>query len=189
VKGDGPKVSKYHVDVKSFESIAVPLMSRVEEYDVFVIDEIGRMEMKSRKFAQLLEKVFESHTPLIATLHQDYLDKFAPSGEVIELTLDNRNASYVRLLRKAKEAFVRKRLIAPGIIKVEKEEKPKKGAKKAPVKAGKPRKEKPKERAPEKPPEREERHERKETPQPPEKKEKAPEKKGFWDKVKDFLRG
>ncbi len=191
VKGDGPKVSKYHVDVKSFESIAVPAMGRVEEYDVFVIDEIGRMEMKSRKFAQLLEAVFESHTPLIASLHQDYLDKFAPTGEIVELTFDNRNAAYVRLLRKAKEAFVKKKEKLTGVVapkaeakkpeKKKKEERPKKGAKTAKP-TEKPREEKPVEKPPERAP-----------PKPVEKpaarKEKAPGKKGFWDKLKDFLRG
>jgi nucleoside-triphosphatase len=112
VDGDGPKVSKYHVDVKSFESVAVPAMERFDEYDVLVIDEIGRMEMKSAAFVRLLDQVLESRTPLIATLHRDYVDRYAQAGEVFELLGNNREAVFTTLLGKAKEAFEKKAIVA-----------------------------------------------------------------------------
>ncbi len=108
VKGDGPKVSKYHVDVKSFESIAVPSMEKFDSYDVYVIDEIGIMEMKSLRFTRLLDQILESDTPLIATLNDEYLDLFGGSGLVLSLDQDNRQAVYLRILRKAKESIKRK---------------------------------------------------------------------------------
>lgn len=140
VDGDGPKVSKYHVDVKSFESIAVPAMGRVEDYDVFVIDEIGRMEMKSAKFTRLLDTVLESHTPLMAALHKDFTPKFGPFGELVELTPDNRNGVYLRLLKRTNESYTKKaaRQAKPG--KAAK----KKGKAAAPKKARTKRKRKPK---------------------------------------------
>lgn len=105
VDGDGPKVSKYHVDVRAFESIAVPAMERVDSYDVFIIDEIGRMELKSQRFNRLLDKVFESPTPVIATLHRDYVDRYRVSGDVVRLTVANRNSTYYSLLRSAKKSL------------------------------------------------------------------------------------
>ncbi|MBU0532610.1 DUF2478 domain-containing protein [Candidatus Micrarchaeota archaeon] len=108
VEGDGPKVSKYHVDVKSFESIAIPLMEKCDKYDVFIIDEISIMEMKSKKFLWLLDKVFDSNTPVIASLHTDYVDKYKFSGEVFELHTNDHELVYLKLLKKAKQSLVKK---------------------------------------------------------------------------------
>src|SRR5271157_4992112 len=41
---DGPKVSKYHVDIGAFETIAMISLSEFKKYDVIIIDEIGPME-------------------------------------------------------------------------------------------------------------------------------------------------
>jgi len=108
VLGDGPKVSKYHVDIQSFESIAIPAMERHYTYDVFIIDEIGRMEMKSSEFGRLLDNILESHTPLIATLHQDYVSEFGQYGQVFELSEANRQAVFTRVIRNATETFGKK---------------------------------------------------------------------------------
>ncbi len=157
VKGDGPKVSKYHVDVRSFESIAVPAMESFDDCDVFVIDEIGVMEMKSVKFARLLDRIIESDTPLIAALHGQFVDKFGSSGEILELDQDSRGEVFERLLEEARGSITKK---APKPAKkpeatkaAEKETAPqkkakgkaKKEAKKAPAKEKKaaPPKEKP----------------------------------------------
>lgn len=108
VKGDGPKVSKYHVNVRSFENTVLPAMRKCNKYDVFVIDEIGRMEMKSRKFVNMLDEVFESKTPLVASLHRDYVGKYKFSGEVFNLGGNDHELVYVRLLRKARTGLVKK---------------------------------------------------------------------------------
>ncbi len=165
VKGDGPKVSKYHVDVRSFESIAVPSMEGFEGYDVFIIDEIGVMEMKSAKFARLLDRIIESDTPLIASLHEQYVDKFGGSGELLELEPDKREEVLQKLLDSARGSIKRK------------EKRPAKAEeKKAPAKAKAAPKKAPPKKAPAK---AEKKHEaRKEEPKkaPPPKEEKAPEK-------------
>jgi len=102
LNADGPKVSKYHVDIKSFETIALPVMRKSERYDVVIIDEIGRMELKSRKFADMLDMLLESHTPLIASLHGDFVERYGQSGEVIFLEENNREAVYRELVEKIK---------------------------------------------------------------------------------------
>ncbi len=102
VNANGPKVSKYHVDVKSFEDIALPSLRRFNDYDVIIIDEIGRMELKSQKFSEALDMVLESTTPLIASLHSDFVDRYSQYGEVIFLEYNNREAAYRELVEKIK---------------------------------------------------------------------------------------
>ncbi len=132
VDGDGPKVSKYHVDVKSFEAIAVPSMEKRDSYDVFVIDEIGVMEMKSGKFEALLDEILESDTPLIATLNDRYVDEFRESGDILDLDKESRGQVFQRLLRLAKASITKR---APA---AKEKPAPKKAPpKKAPAKAGK----------------------------------------------------
>ncbi len=108
VDAEGPKVSKYHVDIRSFESVAIPSMTNVDNYDVFVIDEIGRMELKSQKFISLLDKIFESPVPLIASLHRDYIGQYGVYGEIVILTPTNREAVFLDLLNKATAEYTKK---------------------------------------------------------------------------------
>jgi len=104
----GPKVGKYCVKVKEFESVALPAMNKVDKYDVFVIDEIGRMEMKSKNFTNLLDKVFESKTLVIASIADDYAPVYGFQGEIILLTPTNREGVYMELLQKAVETPLEK---------------------------------------------------------------------------------
>jgi nucleoside-triphosphatase len=156
VDGDGPKVSKYHVDVKSFEGIALPSMKKSRDYDVVIIDEIGAMELKSAKFASMLDDLLESETHLIATLHRDLVDKYATDGEVLEIDEENRSQVYQRLFREAAsmKKAPKKKAEKPQKKAPEKKMAPAKKAGKKPPKVGmeevaeqevKPEKEKPKE--------------------------------------------
>ena len=100
---DGPKVAKYHVDIKSFESLALPALRNALRYDIIVIDEIGRMEMKSTKFGELLADILESRTPFIASLHRDYIEDFQAWGEVLMLTPSSRERIYTDMMEKIRE--------------------------------------------------------------------------------------
>jgi nucleoside-triphosphatase len=91
---DGPKVSKYHVDIGSFETIAMLSLSDFQRYDVIIIDEIGPMETKSSVFLDALDEIFSSSTPLIASLHEDMVGNFASQGEVFEIDEGNRQQVY-----------------------------------------------------------------------------------------------
>ena len=106
--GGGPRVGKYGVDVKSFEGIALPVMERFKEYDVIVVDEIGRMELESAGFADALEEILNSKTPLIAALHRDFVERYGPFGEVFTLTMDNHEAVYKELVERVKKAWAPK---------------------------------------------------------------------------------
>jgi nucleoside-triphosphatase len=71
----GPKVGKYSVDIKSFESIAIPLISlnqtELKESSktlIIVIDEIGKMEMFSDLFKRTVKQLFDSNIKIMATI-------------------------------------------------------------------------------------------------------------------------
>ncbi len=65
---EGPKISKYFVKVEEFERIAIPALSKaMEECDVIVIDEIGKMELLSKSFADIIKQIWSSDIVAIGT--------------------------------------------------------------------------------------------------------------------------
>jgi nucleoside-triphosphatase len=62
-----PKVGRYGVDLAAFEDIAVPALQRSAE--VFVIDELGKMELASNSFVTAVDQVLASGKPVVATVH------------------------------------------------------------------------------------------------------------------------
>ncbi|MFH0884274.1 MAG: nucleoside-triphosphatase [Candidatus Micrarchaeota archaeon] len=178
INADGPKVSKYHVDVKSFESVAVPAMEGFEGYDVVIIDEVGPMELKSAKFADLLDRILDSDTPLIASLHEDLAARYVVNGEVILLAENNREAVYDELLESirsiGKKAIKKKAAPAKAVKKPATEAEKKAGKKPAEAKKSEKKAAKPK--AAEKKP-------------GPKKEEGKPEKKGIIHHIKELLHG
>jgi len=64
-------VGKYKVDIVTFEKLALPVLKLAlnTENKITIIDEIGKMELFSNKFIQILEKMFSiNYKPIIATL-------------------------------------------------------------------------------------------------------------------------
>lgn len=65
----GPRVGKYGVDTLAFERVALrALDTGDEDFDLLVVDEIGRMELCSDSFRSLLPGLFDSPLPLLATV-------------------------------------------------------------------------------------------------------------------------
>lgn len=63
-----PKVGRYRVDVASFESLALPELQVKEDTDLFIIDEVGKMELFSSRFFPAVLRVLESNKALLATI-------------------------------------------------------------------------------------------------------------------------
>ncbi|KAH0691405.1 hypothetical protein KY289_018763 [Solanum tuberosum] len=63
-----PTVGRYRVDVASFESLALPELQVREDTDLFIIDEIGKMELYSSSFFPAVLKVLQSNIPLLASI-------------------------------------------------------------------------------------------------------------------------
>ncbi len=201
VRGDGPKVSKYHVNIKSFEGVAVPAMKKCSQCDVMVIDEIGRMEMKSRKFLKELDNILDSDVPLIASLGSDYVKKFGALGEVLKVTPSTKERIHKLLLEEAGSTIKKRKKPAPA-KKKKPAKKPKKPMMAAPKKAPKKKVQKKvskkkakvkasktkKKRAPAKKKQSKKPLKKKSAPKKaPPKPEKKRKKGGFFDSVKDFV--
>jgi len=67
------KVGIYGVDLKILEEIGVPAIEKAiedEEVDIIIIDEIGKMEMLSEKFCEIVTDALDSDKPILVTLHK-----------------------------------------------------------------------------------------------------------------------
>ncbi|KAM7516013.1 hypothetical protein LguiA_005596 [Lonicera macranthoides] len=63
-----PTVGQYKVDLASFESLALPELQVKEDTDLFIIDEVGKMELFSSSFFPAVLKVLQSNIPVLATI-------------------------------------------------------------------------------------------------------------------------
>jgi len=66
----GPfRVGKYGVDVAGFEKSVVPILNAEgSDTELFVIDEIGKMECFSEKFVIAIRRLFKSNKSILATV-------------------------------------------------------------------------------------------------------------------------
>lgn len=63
------KVGRYGVDVAGFEKSVVPVLDpETTDADLFVIDEIGKMECFSKKFVAAVRQLLTSDASLLATV-------------------------------------------------------------------------------------------------------------------------
>ncbi|KAI4314654.1 hypothetical protein L6164_027542 [Bauhinia variegata] len=96
-----PTVGKYKVDIASFESLALPELQVREDTDLFIIDEVGKMELYSSSFFPAVLKVLESNIPILASVP---IPKFGreipgvarlknhPGAALFTLSINNRDA-------------------------------------------------------------------------------------------------
>ncbi|KAG6385855.1 hypothetical protein SASPL_154738 [Salvia splendens] len=75
-----PNVGRYKVDVSSFESLALPELEVKEDTDLFIIDEVGKMELFSASFFPAVLRVLESNIPLLATVPVPKSGRDIPGG-------------------------------------------------------------------------------------------------------------
>jgi len=97
------RVGRYGVDVESFERLALPILS-VQEADLLVIDEIGKMECFSRAFQQAVQSVLDGRVPVLGTIGQGggpfmRSVRSREDARLIEVTEANRVELPVRLLQ------------------------------------------------------------------------------------------
>jgi len=93
----GPKVSKYTVNLQDFERIAMPSLDR--EADLYIIDEIGKMELFSRRFKSCLDALLSTDKNILATLGKYYVKDYEGLGDIIWLTRENFNEVYIKLIK------------------------------------------------------------------------------------------
>ena len=92
------KFAGYWLDLEALESIAVPILESSAK--ILLIDEIGKMELFSKRFKEALLRVLKGDKIIVATLHRKLVDEFRKYGEVIWLTLENRERIPVDLFNR-----------------------------------------------------------------------------------------
>lgn len=94
----GYRVGRYGVDIDRFEVVVLPAMERaLQEKELIVIDEIGKMELFSQAFQEMVMRVLDQdERHLLGVIHQGR-DPFAVSVkrrgdvEVISVSHTNRD--------------------------------------------------------------------------------------------------
>ena len=98
------KVGKYGVDVEGFDKNVIPVLD-IEQTDteLFVIDEIGKMECFSKKFVAAVRRLFVSDKSVLATVAQKGSGlisevKNYPNIQLFTLTTANREKVVAEIL-------------------------------------------------------------------------------------------
>lgn len=91
------KVGKYGVNLGDLEEIACDSIKRAMEKDeVVIIDEIGKMELYSKRFREVVIEALDSSKLVVATIgpqHIKFLDRIKVRNDVelLTITFDNRD--------------------------------------------------------------------------------------------------
>jgi nucleoside-triphosphatase len=100
------KVGKYGVDLQALEELGVrEILDAIKKKDLIVIDEIGKMELLSRKFREAVWKSLEIKKPVLGTITQGkspFVSKVKnrEDVELIEVRENNRNLLVGSVIRK-----------------------------------------------------------------------------------------
>lgn len=83
------KVGKYGVNIRSIDKIVDIFSRNYDNADITIVDELGKMEMFSKKFKLLINKILENNKINIITIGLSFLNKFKNKGKVFYLNRDN----------------------------------------------------------------------------------------------------
>ncbi len=70
----GPRISKYRVNLQDLEEIGVKALEEalVDNSQVVIIDEIGKMELVSPKFSRVVKSLLDSNKVILGIIHASY---------------------------------------------------------------------------------------------------------------------
>ena len=99
VNQTGPRIGKYHVKSEDLDRIGIEaIVSAIKHADLIVIDEVGPMELTSRRFKEAVQAALACGKPLLGTVHRNAQDPLVNAirrdraVEVIEVTNENRDS-------------------------------------------------------------------------------------------------
>lgn len=91
-------MGKYLVHLQNFENLILPLLNPKENQDLLILDEIGKMELKSKKFESavtywLTKTFFFATIPYESRQPIPFVDKIRnhPKSHIIVVTKENRS--------------------------------------------------------------------------------------------------
>ncbi|NMX21573.1 hypothetical protein C5S30_03890 [ANME-1 cluster archaeon GoMg4] len=94
----GPTVGKYTVNLTDLDAIGAHSINNAltqSEPSIIIIDEIGPMELKSKRFIDAVEKAMKSDKHLIVSVHQrsahELVRHIKSTFEILEVTAENRD--------------------------------------------------------------------------------------------------
>lgn len=91
-----PTVGKYSIHVEEFEKLALRCLDPATPADLYIIDEIGKMELLSDRFRTRITELLSKPTNLFATISKKgsgFVDQIKRRSdvEIIEVTRKNRD--------------------------------------------------------------------------------------------------
>ncbi len=91
-----PRIGKYGVDVRTFEEYAIPAL---DGEGTLIVDEIGPMELLSRKFERVL-RMYLDRSEFLATVHRKIAKEWANTfhAQLIWITRETWLDGWKRLL-------------------------------------------------------------------------------------------
>ncbi len=94
--GNGPQLGKYRVCLDDLDEIGAKAVENAINSDLIVVDEVGPMELSSRRFVLAVEKALASPKPMLVVLHEwsnhRLAKKIRGTFRVITVTGENRDA-------------------------------------------------------------------------------------------------
>lgn len=108
------RVGKYKVDLKVLEEFGIPAIEKAindESIDIVVIDEVGKMELESKKFREIVREALYCDKPVLLTLHKKSRDSLLQdirnmnNVRIFEITRVNRNLLPYKIEKLLKEEW------------------------------------------------------------------------------------
>lgn len=95
-EGTGPQLGKYRVHPEELDGIGARAVENAIGCDLIVVDEIGPMELSSKRFVAAVEKALSSDKPMLVVLHEWSQHRLARkirlTFKVVTVTKDNRDS-------------------------------------------------------------------------------------------------
>lgn len=93
--GSGPQLGKYRVHPKDLDEVGARAIEAALKSDLIVVDEVGPMELTSRRFVSAVEMAIASSKPMLVVLHEwsnhRLAKKIRSTFRVITVTRENRD--------------------------------------------------------------------------------------------------
>ncbi len=98
-----PRVGRYGVDVQAIDRMAQEHLAVDPQTEIYLIDEIGKMECYSTEFVRRMQELLDSQKPVIATIGRQAggfmtTVRHRPDVELWEITRSNREELVDRVL-------------------------------------------------------------------------------------------
>ena len=94
--GSGPKLGKYRVHPEDLDGIGARAVENALKCELIVVDEVGPMELSSRRFVSAVEMALASPLPMLVVLHEwsnhRLAKKIRGTFQVITVTRENRES-------------------------------------------------------------------------------------------------